>query len=85
MMLSTTHLTSFGTGFFVKPNLVDFSYVFANAGFTDNLTIYFTLIFTVAVYILLVIWARIKDKKDKEAVNEQKSYYSNIYVIIDHH
>jgi hypothetical protein len=66
--MAITHLTTFGAGFFVKPNLVDFSYVFAHAGFADNLTIYLTLIFTISVYIVLVVWARSKDKKDKEKV-----------------
>lgn len=68
--LSAYHLTSFGGGFFVKPNMVDFAYVFANAGFQDNITIYLTLIITVAFYIVVVLWARSKDKKDKEKVTK---------------
>ncbi|KFM71583.1 Polycystic kidney disease protein 1-like 2, partial [Stegodyphus mimosarum] len=58
------HLTMFGSGFLVAPNQIDFSYVFANANFEDNVTIYSTLIVTFSVYIILVIWARWKDKKD---------------------
>lgn len=58
------HLTSFGSGFFVMPNTIDFSYVFANAGFVDNITIYMTVILTLAVYIILVIWARSADRDD---------------------
>ncbi|XP_022236190.1 uncharacterized protein LOC111083790, partial [Limulus polyphemus] len=60
------HLTSFGSGFFVAPNTVDFDYVFANANFADNLTIYITLIVTFSIYIILMIWAHWKDKKDVE-------------------
>ncbi|XP_071550461.1 LOW QUALITY PROTEIN: polycystin-1-like protein 2 [Panulirus ornatus] len=58
------HLTSFGAGFFVTPNTVDFDYVFANLGFHDNLTIYITLILTLTIFIILAIWARHKDKLD---------------------
>ncbi|XP_023225224.1 uncharacterized protein LOC111626157 [Centruroides sculpturatus] len=60
------HLTSFGGGFFVTPNTVDFAYVFANAGFADNVTIYMTIIVTLLLYIILLIWARRQDKKDTE-------------------
>ena len=52
------HLTSFGTGFFVVPNSVDFDYIFANADFADNLTIYMVIILTALFYILLSMWAR---------------------------
>ncbi|KAK4308839.1 hypothetical protein Pmani_019486 [Petrolisthes manimaculis] len=54
------HLTSFGSGFFVAPNAIDFSYVFANAGFLDNLTIYLTLIISLALYFIGLVYARIK-------------------------
>ncbi|KAK4310437.1 hypothetical protein Pmani_018002 [Petrolisthes manimaculis] len=56
------HLTSFGSGFFVAPNAIDFSYVFANAGFLDNLTIYLTLIISLALYFIGLVYARIKSK-----------------------
>ncbi len=68
MWIYTTHLSTFGAGFFVMPNTIDFNYVFANAGFTDNLTIYVTLIVTVVLYIILMIWARMRDRKDVEQV-----------------
>ncbi|UYV63029.1 hypothetical protein LAZ67_2002889 [Cordylochernes scorpioides] len=74
------HLTSFGGGFFVMPNTVDFSYVFANAGFADNITIYMTIIVTLSLFLGLLFWARAQDKKDamKMAISsdlktEQKS------------
>ncbi|KAK7075315.1 hypothetical protein SK128_002079 [Halocaridina rubra] len=63
---NTSHLTSFGSGMFVMPNTIDFNYVFANMGFADNLTIYLTLIMSLSIFILLMIWARMKDKKDTE-------------------
>lgn len=52
------HLTSFGTGFFVVPNLIDFDYVFANASFEDNLTIYIVIIITMIFYLILSMWSR---------------------------
>ncbi|XP_068242609.1 polycystin-1-like protein 2 [Palaemon carinicauda] len=61
---SVTHLTSFGSGFMAAPNTIDFNYVFANMGFEDNLTIYITLIIGLSLFALIMIWARIKDKKD---------------------
>lgn len=65
----TDHLTSFGSGMFVMPNTIDFSYVFANMGFSDNLTIYLTLIISLSVFFILIIWARLKDRKDVEKVS----------------
>ncbi|XP_042888379.1 uncharacterized protein LOC122263814 [Penaeus japonicus] len=61
---NTTHLTSFGSGMFVMPNTIDFSFVFANMGFSDNLTIYVTLILSLTIFVILMVWARVKDKKD---------------------
>lgn len=52
------HLTAFGTGFFVVPSEIDFDYVFANASFEDNLTLYMAIIITLILYILLSTWAR---------------------------
>ncbi|KAA0203316.1 hypothetical protein HAZT_HAZT006197, partial [Hyalella azteca] len=62
------HLTSFGSGFLPMPNPIDFSYVFANAGFAENLTIYLTIILSLSFYIIGLIYARIKDKKDLQYV-----------------
>lgn len=61
---NSTHLTSFGSGMFVMPNTIDFNYVFVNMGFTDNLTIYLTLIVSLLIFVLLMIYARYKDKQD---------------------
>lgn len=61
-----SHLTSFASGFFLTPNSIDFDLVFADASFTDNMTIYFTVIITLLLYILLSIWARYADLQDSK-------------------
>ncbi|KFM68414.1 Polycystic kidney disease protein 1-like 2, partial [Stegodyphus mimosarum] len=58
------HLTSFGSGFFVTPNEIDFSYVFSHAKIEQNIAIYATVITLFSVFILLLIYARWKDRKD---------------------
>ena len=58
------HLTSFGSGFAVQPNAIDFAFVFSNADFLSNPTLYITEIFIGVLYIVLFIWARRQDKKD---------------------
>ncbi|CAM1318005.1 Uncharacterised protein g6863 [Pycnogonum litorale] len=63
---ASTHLTTFGSGFFVKPNTIDFDYVSENTDFVDNQTIYLTVIVSFVLYILLLVWARRKDIKDLE-------------------
>ena len=62
----STHLTSFAGGFLVLPAPINWSYVFANADFNKNMTVYITLICVCILYLLLVIYARYKDKKDVE-------------------
>ncbi|XP_037775872.1 polycystic kidney disease protein 1-like 2 [Penaeus monodon] len=59
-----SHLTSFASGFFPSPNEINFEFIFANAGFTDNVSIYMTLAFTLALFMVLLIWARYKDRED---------------------
>lgn len=46
------------------PNSIDFSYVFANAGFADNVTIYMTIVITLTLYAILMVWARKNDRED---------------------
>ena len=58
------HLTSFGSGFIVQPNAIDFAFVFSHADFLSNPTLYITEIVIAALYIMLFIWARRRDKKD---------------------
>ncbi|XP_078692040.1 polycystin-1-like protein 2 [Branchiostoma floridae x Branchiostoma belcheri] len=60
------HLTSFASDLFVPPNPIDFSYVFANASFLDNVTTYVTVITIYVVFAIAAIWARRMDKKDVE-------------------
>jgi hypothetical protein len=62
----STHLTTFAGGFLVLPAPVNWNYVFANADFARNKTIYLTVICICILYILIVIYARYKDKKDIE-------------------
>ena len=60
----STHLTTFAGGFVILPVPVNWSYVFANADFMKNKTIYLTVICVSVIYIMLMIYARFKDKKD---------------------
>ena len=67
-MCVCTHLTTFAGGWVVVPNTIDWNYVFSNADFYKNPTLYITEIVIVVVYIIAFIWARRKDKKDVELV-----------------
>ena len=62
----STHLTTFTGGFAVLPAPINWNYVFANADFLRNKTIYLTVICVSIIYIILMIYARFKDKKDIE-------------------
>jgi len=62
----STHLTTFAGGFLVLPAPINWNYVFANANFAKNKTIYLTMICVCVIYLLLIIYARYKDKKDIE-------------------
>jgi polycystin 1L2 len=62
------HLTTFAGGWVVVPNTIDWNYVFSNMDFLKNPTLYITEIVIAAVYIIAVIWARRKDRKDVEKV-----------------
>lgn len=48
---------------------VDFSYVFANAGFSDNVTIYMCIILSLTLYLFLTIWARYADRRGERRAN----------------
>jgi polycystin 1L2 len=60
----STHLTSFAGGFVVLPESVNWNYVFANADFLKNKTIYLTVTVVGVIYIILIIYARFYDRKD---------------------
>ena len=65
----STHLTTFASGFLVLPAPVNWNYVFANADFVKNKTVYVTIICVISIYLILMIYARFKDKKDIEKVS----------------
>ena len=74
-----THLTTFGGGFFVAPNPIDFDSAFqgfANIG--DNPAVFACVMTIYGLYIFLAIWARWKDKKDLEKVCEKITFESPI-------
>lgn len=59
------HLTTFGSDFYVPPNKIDFTNVWAKfKNLNDNAAVFSTVIVTFGVYIIVAIWARFKDKKD---------------------
>jgi glucan phosphoethanolaminetransferase (alkaline phosphatase superfamily) len=64
------HLTTFAGGFLVLPSPINWNYVFANTNFNQNKTIYLTIISISILYLLLIIYAHYKDKKDIEKVRK---------------
>ncbi|CAF4054709.1 unnamed protein product [Adineta steineri] len=62
----STHLTSFAGGFIILSESINWNYVFANADFMKNKTIYLTVNCVSVIYIILIMYARFKDKKDIE-------------------
>ena len=88
----STHLTTFASGFIVLPAPINWNYVFANADFNRNKTIYITLIIVCILYVLLAIFARYKDKKDLEKLgvtplpdnHRSDKYFYEILVLTGH-
>ena len=66
---TSTHLTSFAGGLVVLPNAINFQYVWANASFIQNPLIYSTVIAITCLYVALVLWAHLMDKKDRGKIN----------------
>ncbi|VDM15865.1 unnamed protein product [Hydatigera taeniaeformis] len=58
------HLTTFGAGWLVPPNQIDFNYVFRNIQFERNATLYATEITIAIIFLLLFMWARRMDNRD---------------------
>jgi polycystin 1L2 len=59
------HLTTFGSDFYVPPNTIDFSNVWAKfKNLSDNAAVFATIISLIGLYIIIAIWARYTDKKD---------------------
>ena len=87
-----THLTTLSGGFAVLPAPINWNYVFANADFTKNKTVYLTVICASILYLLLVIYAHHKDRKDVEKLgviplpdnNVSDRYYYQIIVFTGH-
>ena len=61
---SADHLTSFGTGFFPEPNKIDFEFLLADFDYADNVTIMMVLLVTIILFLITLIWAQLKDRKD---------------------
>ncbi|CAF1019415.1 unnamed protein product [Rotaria sordida] len=60
-----THLTTFGSDFFIPPNKIDFTTVFKKfKKLHENAAVFSTVIIFFSLYILAGIWARRKDKFD---------------------
>ncbi|XP_071105701.1 polycystin-1-like [Haliotis cracherodii] len=83
------HLTTFGGGWAVAPNTIDWNFVFANADFYKNPTIYITEMVICVLYLLAVVWARRKDRKDLERLgltplkdnDSRDKYYYEVIVV----
>jgi len=60
----SNHLTEFASGWIVIPNEINFNYVWSNGSFTQNMTIYITVIVISTIYFILMIWAQINDRND---------------------
>jgi len=54
-------LTEFAGGMVVLPSSINFNNVWANASFTQNMTIYLTVIIVCSLYILMFVWCRYTD------------------------
>ena len=86
------HLTTFAGGFIVLPAPINWNYVFANTDFNRNKTVYITLITVCVLYVLIVIYARYKDKKDVEKLgvtpmgdnDRSDGYFYQIVVFTGH-
>ncbi|CAF1390512.1 unnamed protein product, partial [Adineta ricciae] len=84
----SSHLTTFAGGFIVLPAPINWSYVFANADFSKNKTIYLTMICTSILYVILLLYSRFKDRKDIEKLgvtpmidnHKQDQYFYQILI-----
>lgn len=88
----STHLTTFAGGFIILPKPINWNYIFANADFIRNKTVYLTVICVLILYLLLIIYARYKDKKDIEKLgviplpdnHKSDGYFYQIIVFTGH-
>ena len=80
----SSHLTTFAGGFLVLPTPINWNYVFANADFTKNKTIYLTIIVAALLYVVLTIYSRLHDKKDIEKVHANSYRILAIHSMYNH-
>ncbi|CAF1478174.1 unnamed protein product [Adineta ricciae] len=88
----STHLTKFASGFVILSEMTDWNYVFNNANFHKNKTVYLTIITVTLIYIILMIYARKCDKKDFEKLGvtplsdnrSSDSYFYQLIVFTGH-
>jgi hypothetical protein len=60
-----THLSTFGSDFYVPPNTIDFKTVFKKfKKLHENAAVFSTVIVILALYVMAAIWARRKDEHD---------------------
>jgi polycystin 1L2 len=60
-----THLTTFGSDFYVPPNTIDFKTVFLKfKKLHENAAVFSTVCVILGLYIIAAVWARRKDKQD---------------------
>ena len=67
------HLTSFGGGVLVMPNKLDFDVVFeefGRLGETGNVAVLSAIVVALLLYLLVVIFGRRADKRDKTKVKK---------------
>ncbi|XP_064595268.1 polycystin-1-like protein 2 [Liolophura sinensis] len=62
--LPLSSIFTIATTFYLPVNMVDFSTVFTEIDLLDNASVFTVVILMLSVYILLVVWARRKDKTD---------------------
>lgn len=71
-----THLTTFGSDFYVPPNTIDFKTVFLKfKKLHENAAVFSTVMVIFGLYIIAAIWARRKDKHDLIKVNYSKGNF----------
>lgn len=59
-------MTTFAGGLVILPAPINWNYVFANADFLRNKTIYLSVICVLTIFVALLIYSRRKDQKDLE-------------------
>ena len=60
-----THLTTFGTDFYVPPNTIDFSSVFGKfKNLSENAAVFATVVSILGAYIIMAVFVRFLDRRD---------------------